>query len=105
MRWQGGRQSENVEDRRRMGGRQVVMGGSLLTLALVLAVVCMGGDPRIIFQLLGPGQGGGEVVQPEGPVDPNAPEDETTQFVKTILAQTEDVWRSEFRRVGKQYQD
>jgi predicted metalloprotease len=88
-----------------MGGRPMMVGGGLASVIIVLIVLCMGGDPRAILQLLNP-QGGGVVV-PDGPGPQEGPvaDDEQTQFVKAVLAQTEDVWNAEFQKVGKQYQE
>ena len=67
MRWQGGRQSENVEDRRGMRGPMVVSGG-LGMLLLVLIVMCLGGDPMALLQQVNRGQRGGQA----GPLEPGA---------------------------------
>ena len=52
MRWQGGRQSENVEDRRGMsvGRGGIAVGGGLGTVILVLLVMFLGGDPRAVLE-------------------------------------------------------
>ena len=109
MRWRGERQSDNVEDRRgmRAAGGPVMIGGGLGTLAIVLVMLFLGVDPQA---LLGPGgplqqqgaPGPGPAVQER---DPNEPEDETTQFVRTVLASTEDVWREQFTEMGRMYRD
>ncbi len=106
MRWRGGRQSDNVEDRRgtRAGGPVVITGG-LGTLAIILLMLFLGVDPQALF---GPGgiqpggAGGGPAVQQR---DPNEPEDETTQFVRVVLASTEDVWAEQFTEMGRRYRD
>jgi hypothetical protein len=86
MRWEGRRQSDNIEDRR--GMRPVtIAGGGLGTLILILVVMFLGGDPRALLQQL-PQQQGGAVQQ--GPVDPA--QEPLKQFVATVLADTEDVW-------------
>ena len=94
MRWEGRRQSQNVEDRRGVG-QQVMVGGGLLTLVIVIVMLFLGVDPaqvaRLAPQLAGPQaapQAGAE------PVD-----DEKVRFVKTVLADTEDVWGEIFPRV------
>ena len=109
MRWQGGRQSENVEDRRAMGGPMVV-GGGLSTLVLLLLVWIMGGDPLALLQQMN--QGGPPPGGPAAPFDPAAPEgpgagldDVQKQFVSVVLADTEDVWRNQLQRIGERYQD
>jgi predicted metalloprotease len=99
MRWQGARQSQNVEDRRRMPGGPIAIGGGLGTLLLIAVVVLMGGDPRLLLQNI-----------PNAPPQPieqrdalNEPEDELRDFVSVVLADTEDVWRELFRERGDEY--
>jgi predicted metalloprotease len=104
MRWRGGRESENVEDRRGMrAGGPVMIGGGLGTLAIILIALFLGVDPR---PLLGPQgmQPGGPAAGPDGgPVEPA--NDEMSKFVRVVLASTEDVWREQFREMGRQYRD
>ena len=46
MRWEGRRQSDNIEDRRGMRvSRGGLVGGGLGTLAIALIVMFLGGDP------------------------------------------------------------
>src|SRR3954453_3388698 len=49
MRCVGDRQSENVEDRRGMGG-PVMVGGGISTLVLMLLLWLFGGDPCALLQ-------------------------------------------------------
>lgn len=104
MRWRGGRQSQNVEDRRRMAGPVAVGGGAgVLILALVIAL--LGGDPRQFLQQVnqqqaGPARGGdalGEAFTPE--------EEEAAAFARTVLAYSEDVWGRLFAERGSTYQE
>jgi len=103
MRWQGGRESENVEDRRGMPG-PMVLGGGLGTLVLVVVVMLLGGDPRVILQLLNQAPPPAQMA-PQNPGGAAPAEDELTQFVRVVLADTEDVWRKQFQLAGRQYQD
>ena len=50
MRWIGGRQSDNVEDRRGMPVSRGAMGGGIGTIILVVAALSFGIDPRVILQ-------------------------------------------------------
>jgi predicted metalloprotease len=106
MRWEGNRQSENVEDRRSMGG-PVMVGGGLSTIVLLLLVWFLGGDPMALLQQLNqggpPGQAGPLV--PGGPAADPQVDDRQKEFVAVVLADTEDVWNDQFRRAGRQYQD
>ncbi len=49
MRWEGRRESENVEDRRRMSG-PVAVGGGGLVLLVAIVIALLGGDPRALLQ-------------------------------------------------------
>jgi len=86
MRWEGRRQSTNVEDRRSIGA-PVLVGGGLLTLLIMVAMMFLGVDPQMIAQLA-PDLGAAPAQQaPAKPINDNL-----TQFVKVVLADNEDVW-------------
>lgn len=96
MRWQGRRQSGNVDDRRGMGGPVAVGGGIIGIIALVIAYL-MGGD-------IDPSQ----LQVPGGQATPmsaeeQAADDERGNFVKVVLADTEDVWNALFAKSGQDY--
>jgi uncharacterized protein len=101
MRWQMGRRSDNIEDRRGMPvGRGAVVGGGLGTVVLVLLAMYFGVDPSVILQGTDPGS---------SPPAPNvqqrpAGDDQLRDFVSVILADTEDTWGELFRQMGRQYQ-
>ncbi len=101
MRWQMGRRSDNIEDRRGMPvGRGAAVGGGLGTLVLVLLAMYFGVDPSVILQGTDPGN---------SPPAPNvqqrpAGDDQLRDFVSVILADTEDTWRDLFRQMGREYQ-
>ncbi len=103
MRWQGGRLSSNVEDRRRSRGPMMI-GGGVGTLVLLLLVLCLGGDPMALLQQMEQAQ-----QQAPGPAQPGEEppaDDEQARFVQAVLAQTEDVWHEQFRTsVGRPYQE
>src|SRR5437899_10483472 len=59
MRWQTGRRSDNIEDRRGMPvGRGAAVGGGIGTLLLVLVALYFGVDPRVVLQGGDPGNVG-----------------------------------------------
>ena len=96
MRIEGQRESDNVEDRRGMGGGGLAVGGGVGTVIIALIVWFMGGDPRQVVNA--PQQGGGAGSgQVAGPPD-KSKEDQVTKFVRVVLADTEDVWRDQFRK-------
>lgn len=102
MRWEGRRESENVEDRRGRSGRGggVVLGGGLGTLLLVIIVMLLGGDPRALLDMAGQ-QG---APAPAGRVLPSAEDEKLKRMVGVVLADTEEVWEEEFRALGKVYE-
>lgn len=120
MRWQGNRQSDNVEDARDEGdggGRQgFSLGGGRLSIGTVaIALVAsyfLGINPMTVLSML---SGGGGVVSSPAPsqvsrpaADPSAPhqpsKDPQVQFVATVLADTEDVWGEIFKQAGGEYE-
>ena len=102
MRWQGGRASANVEDRRGMRAAPMAIGGGIGTILLVLAVMMLGGDPAALLQDLQRNQPA-PMVQ-DGPVVADPAEEELKQFVSVVLADTEDVWGAQFQQMGREYQ-
>lgn len=85
MRWQLGRRSSNIEDRRG-SGRGIAVGGGGGLLALAVVVMLLGGDPTQILM-----QGLQQQASYEPSVDPEAQKEEM-DFVSSILGSTEDVW-------------
>ena len=97
MRWQGRRQSTNVEDRRGMSGGKIALGGGLGTIVIVIIVLLLGGNPSGLLDNLQTG------TATEGDYQPTAHEEELAQFVAVVLAETENVWDSIFREGGMVY--
>ena len=85
MRWEGRRQSENVEDRRGIGG-PVLVGGGFITLLFMVAMMFLGFDPQLVAQIA-PDLGAAQQRPPAQPIN-----DEMTKMVKVVLADNEDVW-------------
>lgn len=100
MRWEGRRESSNVEDRRR-GGRRMVIGGGAGTLVLALIVWFLGGDPTALLQNDANSTFPGTTTTD----DAGQPQDELGRFVSVVLADTEDVWRDLFQQRGHKYRD
>src|SRR5262245_62771340 len=102
MRWEGRRQSENIEDRRGMRvSRGGLVGGGGGTLAIALLVYFLGGDPTAVLQQAGnaPAETTNEPYQEA----PN--EAEWRQFTAGALADTEDVWNALFKEMGGEYRE
>jgi predicted metalloprotease len=68
MRWRGRRQSCNVEDRRRISGKGMAMGGGLGTVVIVILFALLGGNPEEVLQSLDVGS---NVQQQAGQRDEN----------------------------------
>jgi predicted metalloprotease len=99
MRWTGGRRSDNIEDRRGMGGGALIAGGGIGSIVLVLLALFLGVDPGAILQ-----------TDRSSPATTQAPStspahDEEREFVSVVLADTEDTWRELFQKMGRQYRE
>ncbi|MDQ1706791.1 MAG: uncharacterized protein QOJ88_2 [Pyrinomonadaceae bacterium] len=99
MLWRGQRQSDNVEDRRGMGGGGLAIGGGLGGIVLLVIALLLGADPRELLQQSGEAPAAG--TQSSRPVNPE--EEELKQFSLTVLASTEDVWGDLFQQQGQRY--
>ncbi|MBG1266925.1 KPN_02809 family neutral zinc metallopeptidase [Nostoc sp. WHI] len=101
MRWQIGRRSTNVEDRRGMNVSAPVVGGGIGAALISLLVLLLGGDPSVLWQQdsLPSDRPIAESPQTTG----NQTQDQMANFVSVVLADTEDTWSELFRREGKTY--
>ncbi|MEQ8482274.1 MAG: neutral zinc metallopeptidase [Hoeflea sp.] len=115
MDWKGRRQSDNIEDRRgrasrggapfgrggmrlptgRMRGSRLSFKTILIIGVVFLVLKLVGIDP---LQLLGGNPGTAPTSQVSEPR-----KDEMTQFVATVLAETEDVWNGIMQSQGRSY--
>ena len=110
MKWEGERQSDNVEDRRggggvggglpSFGGRGIGIGS--IAIALVAGWV-FGINPLTVLGLLS-GDGGAPAPVQQAPAQQPPAQDKSAMFVSTVLADTEDVWGKVFQASGGQYQ-
>jgi predicted metalloprotease len=97
MRWLGGRESDNVEDRRGSGGGGLLVGGGIGTVVIAVIVMLLGGDPSQILNQSEPDQ-----ATSQAPAGPQA-DDAAASFTRKVLASTEDVWTKIFAEQGSQY--
>ena len=110
MKWEGQDQSDNVEDRRgssagggglpMIGGRGIGIG--TVAIALVAGWI-FGINPLTVLGLLGGGSPSPQVQQ--APAGKPPATDQTARFVSTILADTEDVWRAQFKLANMTYSE
>src|SRR5207248_2079923 len=97
MRWIGGRESSNVDDRRGLstGGGVAIGGGIIGVIFLVVKLLLGGGTGDEQIQIRGQSQ--------QMTAEEKAADDQRAKFVKVVLGYTEDVWDSLFRAEGKDY--
>ena len=107
MKWEGNRESDNVEDRRAgggggggggfLGGGKIGIGSIIIALA---ASYFLGINPLTVLGFLG----GGEAPQvQQGPAAKPPATDMQAKFVSVVLADTEDVWKDVFTKGGAAY--
>ncbi|MBX3633466.1 MAG: neutral zinc metallopeptidase [Simplicispira sp.] len=106
MRWEGNRESDNVEDRRGAGGGMPVFGGRSIGIGTIV-VALIGGWVLGInpLTLLGVLSGGSPAQVQQAPAQRPPADDQMARFVSTVLADTEDVWATVFRAQGGGYQE
>ena len=107
MRWQGRRESDNVEDRRDQssglggGGRQIRLPRGKGGIILLVVVAIAGYYGYDLTALLTGGDVAPTSQQQQRSVSTN--DDEAAKFTKVILATTEDTWGKLFKQMNKQY--
>lgn len=108
MKWEGQRESDNVEDMRDqraggsiLGGRGLGLGGIVIAL---LASWAFGINPMTVLGLLedGPLPAGTDASRQAQPGP--KPQDAGARFVSTVLADTEDVWSAYFEQRQQRYE-
>ena len=112
MKWEGNRESDNVEDRRGdgSGGGGFGLGGRSIGIGTIV-VALLGGwlfgiNPMTILNLLSGGAPTSQVQQqPQTPAQRPPADDRMARFVSTVLADTEDVWKDVFTKAGGTYKE
>ncbi len=111
MKWEGNRESDNVEDRRDDGGGGSsggFLGGRSIGIGTIV-VALLGGwvfgiNPLTILNLLSGGAPPAQVQQ-QAPAHRPPADDRMARFVSTVLADTEDVWKDVFAKGGATYKE
>lgn len=114
MKWEGNRESDNVEDRRSddgggFGGGGGLLGGRSIGIGTIV-VALLGGwvlgiNPLTILSMLSGGGAPTAQVQQQTPAQKPPADDRMAAFVSTVLADTEDVWKDVFAKGGATYQE
>lgn len=101
MLWKGRQKSGNIEDRRAMSGGKKIVGGSIGTIAIVVIVLLLGGNPNELLNNLQVG------TAEQGVVDPAIlqAEAELADFTAVVLKDTEDIWHQLFLENGMTYRE
>lgn len=105
MKWEGNRESDNIEDRRSGGGGFGFGGRSIGLGTIAIALVAsyfFGINPMTVISLLSGGPGQIDISQ-SAPAQQAASNDPMVKFVATVLADTEDTWGPIFRQRGSSY--
>ncbi|MFN7887924.1 MAG: neutral zinc metallopeptidase [Betaproteobacteria bacterium] len=98
--------SDNIEDRRGMGGmrgRRGLVGGGLGALIAIVVALVFGVDPRVVLGLLGAADTA--LPQASAPVQGQrgVPTDEMGRFVAVVLGDTEQTWQRKFAAASRTY--
>jgi len=101
MKWQGRRQSSNMDDRRGMSGGKMILGGGVIGVVVLLIQMFTGTDlSQIIPADVGQSQQGTERT-----VELSEADKALGDFVSVVLADTEDVWGKIFQENNMTYQN
>lgn len=111
MKWEGNRESDNVEDRRSDGGGGggggfSFGGGSIGIGTIAIALIgsyFLGVSPMTIINAISGGGSPAQVQQSQAPAQRPPASDRQAKFVSTVLADTEDVWTQMFKEQNAQY--
>ncbi len=102
MRWRSGRRSANVEDRRRVRVSRKAAGGGIGIVVVALIAMYFGIDPTIFLSQQGPTSS----INTQTSTRQISPaENQLSEFVSVVLADTEDTWNGLFGKMGKPYRE
>jgi predicted metalloprotease len=98
MKWQGRRQSGNLEDRRGMGSKgKLVAGGGLIAVVIILLQLFGGETGQQLAPIIEQVSQSQSASQPTEQRELTSEEKELGAFMSTVLADTENVWNQIFR--------
>lgn len=101
MKWEGRRQSSNVDDRRGMRGKGgFIAGGGIVGIIVVLLQLFGGETGQQVASVVNQVAGGNQTQQAVERVELTAEQKKIGEFTATVLADTEDVWEKVFSQNG-----
>lgn len=99
MKWQGGRKSTNVDDRRGMSGGRMAIGGGVIGVVILLISMFTGTDLSQFIDQLPVEQ------QSEQRVELSEADKEIGDMVSVVFGYTEDVWHDLFQENSMTYRE
>lgn len=102
MKWSGRRQSDNVEDRRSIGGKGIAGIGGIGAIVIAVIAFFITKDPSQLINTMQ--QNSTNQTEQLDPAT-QAKQDSLAKFIGVVLADTEDVWNKLFKSMGKTYQE
>ena len=101
MKWEGRRQSSNVDDRRGMRGKGGLIAGGGIVGIIVVSLQLFGGETgQQVASVVNQVAGGNQTQQAVERVELTAEQKKIGEFTATVLADTEDVWEKVFSQNG-----
>jgi predicted metalloprotease len=101
MKWQSGRRSSNVEDRRGMRPRGGLVGGGVGTILIIIAALYFGVDPSFLIEGM---QSSNVSTSGTQPTADDLRNDPLADMIAVVIADTEDVWAELFANQGRRYE-
>jgi hypothetical protein len=101
MKWQGGRRSSNIEDRRGMRPRGGLVGGGIGSILLIIAALYFGVDPSFLIEGM---QSSNVSTSGTQPTADDLRNDPLADMIAVVIADTEDVWVELFANQGRRYE-
>lgn len=101
MKWQGRRQSSNVEDRRGSSSKgKLIAGGGVIGLIILAIQLFSGGDTSDILNQIE-----SKSSAPTEQRELTAEEKESGKFINAVVVDTEDIWNKIFADMGSDYSE
>lgn len=103
MKWQGREESENIEDRRGISGKQIAVGGGGLAIVALIINLLMGGDPQKLISEFAQNSQQTRSTQVQ-PIQESQEEKNLRSLAGVTLKDNEDVWNKLFAESNMTYE-